>query len=117
MIGSWHGHLLFSVLVVLHVICTGACLFRSAGAVTSTLMRSTSTAWMRYQFLWHFAYSVLHFGKYLDAPLALRLPETAKQIIVNDSSSSMKAPAGTSASSKASVPSHGQKDMAVSTLV
>ena len=62
-------------------------------------------------------YSVLHFGKYLDAPLALRLPETTKRIIVNDSSSSVKAPAGTTASSKATVPSQGQKNMAVSTLV
>lgn len=61
-------------------------------------------------------YSVLHFGKYLDAPLALRLPETTKQIIVNDSSSSVNAPTGTSASSKA-VPSQGQNNMAVSTLV
>ena len=62
-------------------------------------------------------YSVLHFGKYLDAPLALRLPETSKHIIVNDSSSSVNAPTGTSASSKATVPSPGPNNMAVSTLV
>ncbi|KAL0055876.1 hypothetical protein WJX82_005320 [Trebouxia sp. C0006] len=62
-------------------------------------------------------YSVLHFGKYLDAPLALRLPETTKQIIVNDSSSSVNAPTGTSASSKAKAPSQGQNNMAVSSLV
>ena len=62
-------------------------------------------------------YSALHLGKYLDAPLALRLPETTKQIIVSDSSSSVNAPTGTSASSKAKVPSRGQNNMAVSTVV
>ena len=58
MIGSWHWRLLLSVSVVLHVICTSACLFRSAGAVTSTPTRSTSTAWMRYQSSWHSVYTV-----------------------------------------------------------
>ena len=62
-------------------------------------------------------YSVLHFGKYLDAPLPLRLPETAKHIIVNDSRSSVNASTGTSASSKATVPSPGPNNTAVSTLV
>ena len=35
-------------------------------------------------------YSLLPFGKYLDAPLALRLPTSAKEVIVTDSSSSMR---------------------------
>lgn len=62
-------------------------------------------------------YSLLPFGKYLGAPLALRLPTTAKEIIVNDSSSSMQAPVGTNASSKAMLGSGGRKDVVVSTVV
>lgn len=46
-------------------------------------------------------YSLLPFGKYLDAPLALRLPTSAKQVLVNDSSSSVAPPTGTTAKSKA----------------
>ena len=62
-------------------------------------------------------YSLLPFGKYLDAPLALRLPTTAKEIIVNDSSSSMQAPVGTNASSKAMRGFGGREDVDVSTVV
>ena len=39
-------------------------------------------------------YSVLHFDRYLDAPLALRLPTSAKQIVVKDISTSEQAPSG-----------------------
>ena len=62
-------------------------------------------------------YSLLPFGEYLDAPLALRLPTTAKEIIVKDSSSSMQAPVDTNASSKAMLGVGGRKDVFVSTVV
>ncbi len=70
-------------------------------------------------------YSALPFGRYLDAPLTLRLPTTAKEaIVVNDSSNSVKEPTGTIAPSKP-MPAFAGKDagqnksdeVAVSTLV
>lgn len=46
-------------------------------------------------------YSALHFGQYLEVPMALRLPTTAKQVLmVDDTNGTADAPVGPSASSK-----------------
>lgn len=63
-------------------------------------------------------YSALHFGRYLEVPMALRLPTTAKQVLmVDDTNGTADAPVGTSASSKPVSFHDGGKNDGFSTVV
>lgn len=60
-------------------------------------------------FLAFCAYSLLHFGRYLEAPLALQLPSNAREVVIDDSSKKTKQPKGTTSFGK-SMLSWGRKD-------
>ena len=75
-------------------------------------------------FLAFCVYSLLHFGRYLEAPLALRLPSNAREVVIKGSSKNSTQPKGTTSSGKSMLawgrkdkPQQQASDVAYSTLV